>query len=227
MVHVTIVGTGERALTIAQLYSDYNIKINGYILEVTDLDIEAVTSPSIIFHNCTNVTIAPFFESLNRADIIVLAIPSYAIEYFINENYGLLSQNNKIVVDATNPISVQDDLFPTILHNAATLSNKSSIEQQQQNSNGDGVPNNTTTTTNSTIRWVKGLHDITTESMNQYNTVQTKNRIVSTTLCSKYPRALHHVQQFVENSLGLDVKIVPYRHYNKITFAPIDFASII
>jgi hypothetical protein len=206
-IRVTIVGTGEHAIALSQLFSNYNIKVNGYILEVTNPGIRSNGN----FHHFSGVTFAPLIESLIRADIVIIAIPATSLSTFFIDHIEILK--DKILVDTTNPSCNSTNTFCKNHKNEESLpriiatTTRRSIHDDDNNILYQRLP----------IRWVKGLNDFTSTDVVEYQNV-TSNYTLTTKLCSKYPRALDSVRKFAELSLGLDVKIVPFRHYPKFNY---------
>ena len=95
MVRVAIVGTGDLAYGLANLFRNNNCEWSGYTLEVTKPGSEQVGT----FHD-TGIPLQSFENSLTQADIFILAIPSRVLKSFLANH--LVSLKGKILVDATN-----------------------------------------------------------------------------------------------------------------------------
>jgi predicted dinucleotide-binding enzyme len=104
MMHCVIVGTGDMAHGLAHLYSNNKSAFSGHTLEVTKPGLEKSGS----FHN-TGVPLGKFSEALDRADIVILAIPASVLKRFVYENYPHL--RSKILVDVTNSSIPGEDLI--------------------------------------------------------------------------------------------------------------------
>jgi hypothetical protein len=61
----------------------------------------------------TFVSVEPYPDSLDNADIVILACPSYALEPFLIQNFSILREDC-IMVDITNPIKDKRDLKDAI-----------------------------------------------------------------------------------------------------------------
>lgn len=64
------------------------------------------------------------------------------------------------------------------------------------------------------VRWVKAFNDVGAID-GMVNKATSKDKIASK-MCSPYPDALKVVKNFAEESLGFDVKVVPYERYDDI-----------
>jgi len=103
MVRAVIIGTGDHAYGLAHLFSINDDNKN--FLEVTKK--QGLEAGGSYFHD-TNVSLADFDEALDRADIVILAIPAKILKFFVQENYAQLK--GKILVDATNSPHAGEDL---------------------------------------------------------------------------------------------------------------------
>ena len=75
MVRVAIIGTGDLAHGLAHLFKNNNTELSGNYLEVTKPGLELEDE----FHK-TGVKLSNFDDAVNRSDIVVLSIPSYALK---------------------------------------------------------------------------------------------------------------------------------------------------
>lgn len=107
MVRVAIIGTGDLAYGIAHLFQNNNSESSGNFLEVTKPGIKQEGT----LHD-TGVKIQDFDDVLDRANVLILAIPASALDTFL-ANYANRIQD-KILVDATNS-TVPDEDLNTIL----------------------------------------------------------------------------------------------------------------
>ena len=64
------------------------------------------------------------------------------------------------------------------------------------------------------VRWVKAFNDVGAID-GMVNKVHSKDKVAST-MCSPYPDVLRVVKNFAEESLGFDVRVVPYERYADI-----------
>lgn len=95
MVHVAIIGTGDLAYGLAHLFAINNSEVSGNKLEVTKPHLNKAGE----FHD-TGVPLTDFDDALVRADVLILAIPSYSLQDFMSAHGGKL--DGKILVDPTN-----------------------------------------------------------------------------------------------------------------------------
>ena len=95
---VVVVGTGDKAHGLANMYDLHSKKDGHYKVVFT----EPMPSKIIDPFDSDFITIEHFPECLATADVIILAIPSYALESFLISNFTLLKQGC-VLVDATNP----------------------------------------------------------------------------------------------------------------------------
>lgn len=212
MVNVTIVGTGDHAYGLSHLYN-----INNGVEEEVDEEAECggsknngknennrlvVTKPGLqshgLFHD-TGVEYANFDESLDSADIVILAIPSYAIKKFIKTYRARLS--NKILVDCTNSTKKSgDDLYSVLsmLSSSSRSSSRSSKTKKKSKKKYN-------------FKWVKGLNDFGAVDV----LLKKPNSKVKlpTKMCGPDDDALEMVKAFAEKSLGCVVKKIPFEHY--------------
>lgn len=73
------------------------------------------------------------------------------------------------------------------------------------------------------VRYVKAFHDINAVDLLLSHPFD-KTKVVST-MCSRYPDALAVVKSFAENSLGFDIKSIPYEAYSQITLRQESFGE--
>ncbi|CAB9526512.1 Metalloreductase STEAP4 [Seminavis robusta] len=104
MLHCAIVGTGDMAYGLAHLYSNNN-KFMLNTLEVTKPGLEMKEKRT--FHD-TGVSLGSFKEAIDRADIVILAIPAEALKGFVANYFQFL--RSKILVDVTNSSVRGEDL---------------------------------------------------------------------------------------------------------------------
>eukprot|EP00970_Alexandrium_tamarense_P004338 scaffold723_cov298-Alexandrium_tamarense.AAC.10 len=104
---VVVVGSGDKAHGLAHMY-ECNAHKESYDLVFT----EPLQAKKVAPFN-TFVSIESFPEALNNADICILAIPSYALETFLIQNFSLLKKDC-ILVDLTNANKDKKDLKSTI-----------------------------------------------------------------------------------------------------------------
>jgi predicted dinucleotide-binding enzyme len=204
MVCVTIIGTGDLAHGLAHLFF-VNNNNNGNSAVANDHYVQQshqllVTKPGLrpggagstnTFHE-TAVPLVDMNEGIARADVIVLAIPASALRLFLSEYQDRLQEGNKIVVDATNSPRRGQDVISILTKSSSS------------------PPNSTTTT----IQSVKAFHDI--GAVEALLDKPANKRKIPVQMCSNYPDALAVVRAFAEESLGLDVKVIPYQHYGQI-----------
>ncbi len=101
---VVVLGTGDKAHGLARMYDLHSSKRNGqYQLVFT----EPMPTKNIDPFDSDYVTIEHFPECLANADIVLIVIPSYAIDSFLIQNYTLLKEGC-VLVDATNPNGSKD-----------------------------------------------------------------------------------------------------------------------
>lgn len=100
---VVVVGTGNKATGLSKMYTLHSKKDGHYKLVFT----EPMPTKMMDSFDSDHVTIEHFPECLATADIVVILIPSYAIESFLVQNYTLLKEGC-ILVDATNPTGTKD-----------------------------------------------------------------------------------------------------------------------
>jgi predicted dinucleotide-binding enzyme len=174
VVRIAIIGTGDQAYGIAHIFSINNTKSSRNFLEVTKPNLASEGT----FHD-TGVPLTDFDAALERADIVILAIPSHALKEFVAHH--LLKLQDKILVDPTNGLPGED------LHSICSLLGN--------------------------VRWVKAFNDVGAVDLLSRKP-QSKTKIASM-MCSPYPESLKSVKAFAEQSLGFNVKILPYE---KITF---------
>lgn len=102
---VVVVGTGDKAHGLARMYECHAKKEGIYKLVFT----EPMPMKTFDPFSSGYVSIELFPDALANADIVILAIPSYAIEAFIAENFMLL-KNGCILVDLANSNKDKQDL---------------------------------------------------------------------------------------------------------------------
>jgi predicted dinucleotide-binding enzyme len=107
MVFVAIVGTGDAAHGLAHVFQNNNCESSGNSLRVTKPGFNRTED----FH-FTGVQVCDFVETVAQADILVLAIPSYALAGFIQKYLSLLQ--GKILVDPTNSWNANEDLYNVV-----------------------------------------------------------------------------------------------------------------
>jgi len=180
MVQAAIIGTGDMAHGLAHLFHNNNSQTSGNYLEVT--------KPSIhhkqVFHG-TGVPVETLENALEKADMVILAIPSHKLAGFISQHLSVL--RNKIIVDVTNSYRRREDVHGLL-----------GINDHQ-------------------IRWVKAFNDIGAVDV-LLDKPSYKNKI-TTKMCSSNEEALKVTKAFAEESLGLDVKVVPFERYDDIATA--------
>jgi predicted dinucleotide-binding enzyme len=205
MVCVTIIGTGDLAHGLAHLFYVNNNNGNGDTAVANDHYVQRshqllVTKPGLrpgatvgstsTFHE-TAVPLVDMNEGIARADVIVLAVPASALRLFLAEYHDRIKEGNKIVVDATNSPRRGQDVISILTKSSSP-------------------PNSTTTM----IQSVKAFHDI--GAVEALLDKPANKRKIPVQMCSNYPNALAVVRAFAEESLGLDVKVIPYQHYGQV-----------
>lgn len=175
MIHIAIIGTGDHAHGLAHLFSLFNTSPDAYRVEVTKPGLASVGT----FHE-TGVPLGTFRESLELADIVILAIPAKALASFADDHLEAL--RDKVIVDATNSSVRGEDISSILVHTS--------------------------------IQWVKAFNDI--GATDVLLEKPTSKHQIPVKMCSKYPDALALVQHFATESLGMQVKIIPYQHYGQI-----------
>jgi len=95
MVNCLVVGTGDMAHALAHVWKNNNID-NSNNLEVTKVGLK---QSGTTFHD-TGVPLVSLEDGLQRANIVVLAIPSGAVQSFVENHHSALT--DKAVVDITN-----------------------------------------------------------------------------------------------------------------------------
>ena len=100
---VVVVGSGDKAHGLAHMY-ECNAKKGCCDFIFTEPLPTQVYAPFNEY-----VSIEPFPEAIKNADIVILAIPSYAIESFLIQNFSLL-KDSCILVDLTNANKDKKDL---------------------------------------------------------------------------------------------------------------------
>lgn len=178
MTHVVIVGTGDEAFGLCSFFQNNNGAASGNSIHCTKKNLE-VAREGTYFHD-TGVRLANFYEAIEQADVVVLAIPAPALRVFIPENYSILK--DKILVDPTNSSVRGEDLRELL-----------SVTD---------------------VRWVKAFNDIGAID-GLVNKTSSKDKIPAK-MCSPDPEALNVVKKFAEESLGMNVKVVPYERYADI-----------
>jgi predicted dinucleotide-binding enzyme len=108
MVRVAIVGTGDAAHGLARIFTNNNSRSSGNTLEVTKPGFNRTED----FH-LTGIQVRDFYKTLERADVVILAIPAYALEGFIRTYMSLLQ--GKILVDPTNSWKDDEDLHTFVV----------------------------------------------------------------------------------------------------------------
>ena len=88
---------------LARMYDLHSTKDDHYKLVFT----EPMPTKMLDSFDSNYVTIEHFPECLANADIIVIVIPSYAMQSFLIQNYTLLKEGC-VLVDATNPTGTKD-----------------------------------------------------------------------------------------------------------------------
>lgn len=106
---VIVVGTGDKAHGLANMYES-NAKRGSVDLVFT----EPIPTKSYAPFN-QYVSVEPYPEALERADIVILAIPAYALENFLVRNFSLVKDNNITLVDLTNEDASKKDLKATMV----------------------------------------------------------------------------------------------------------------
>jgi predicted dinucleotide-binding enzyme len=175
MVRVAIVGTGDQAHGIARIFSISNTESSGNFLEVTKPNLTRFGT----FHD-TDVPLTDFDDALERADIVILAIPSDVLQDFVAQHSAKL--HDKILVDPTNGLPGDD--LNSICSNRAN------------------------------VRWVKAFNDVGAVGL-LLRKPESKTKIASM-MCSPFQESLESVKAFAEQSLGFDVKILPYEKFSSI-----------
>jgi len=100
---VVFVGCGDKAHGFARMHDLHSNKHGKYQLVFT----EPMPTKPIDPFDSDYVTIEHFPECLANADIVVIVIPSYAIDSFLIQNYTLLKEGC-VLVDATNRTGTKD-----------------------------------------------------------------------------------------------------------------------
>ena len=119
MVHTIIVGTGDMAHALCHLFKNHNYKPSKNSLYVTKPGLsDRLWKKGYTFHD-TEVPFVDIDSALTHADIVILAIPAYALKGFVGENYKNLK--DKILVDITNSSIPGEDL-QAWTHRTATVS---------------------------------------------------------------------------------------------------------
>ena len=99
-----IVGTGNQAHGLAHLFNINNSIVSGNGLEVTKEHISLSKGEHIPFHN-SGVLVSKFEDAIDRADIIILAIPAHAVSSFLHYHQSkFLKKEGK---DVTTKIIVE------------------------------------------------------------------------------------------------------------------------
>ena len=101
---VVVVGTGDKARGLANMYQ-CNASKDIYQFVLTE---PLPTRPLKPFNEY--VSVEDFPAALEKADVIILAIPSYAIKSFLVKTFSLLKEGC-ILVDATNDNQHKEDLM--------------------------------------------------------------------------------------------------------------------
>lgn len=192
MVRVAIIGTGDLAYGLAHLYSINNTASSTHVLEVTKPNL----NKDGFFHD-TDVPLTDFDDAMVRADVLVFAIPSVALEDFVAAHERKLT--NKILVDATNSFRKDEDLSSALKKVSGT---------DHEDSGSEGSPHK------SGVRWIKAFNDIGAVDV-LLRKPGDKSRVVSK-MCANDPGALETVKGFVEESMGFDIKVVPIEQYEVI-----------
>ena len=102
-IKVVVVGCGDKAHGLSRMYDLHANKMGQYQLVFTEPMPTKIIDP----FDSDYVTIEHFPECLANADIVVIAIPSYAMDSFLIQNYTLLKEGC-VLVDATNPTGTKD-----------------------------------------------------------------------------------------------------------------------
>jgi predicted dinucleotide-binding enzyme len=182
-----MIGAGDLGHGLCHVYK-YNVeKDTNYTLEVTE-PLKA-KKPTIAagetFHD-TSVPVVHLDESIDLADILVLAIPPYALQSFITENLEALKSG--IVVDCTNSSNPGEDV--------------------------KGVLESIVGYHSSDVRWVKAFND-TGAGQLLSQTVTLKSKF-TTKICGSDPDAVETVKDLAEKAFGFDVKVVPLDFYDSL-----------
>jgi len=111
MVRVAIIGTGDQAYALCHLFKNNNSESSGNFLEVTKPGLEKCG----VFHD-TGIPLVTLEDAVARADIVILAIPSFALKSLVSKHITLLK--DKILVDPTNSSVRGEDL-----HSILTVTN--------------------------------------------------------------------------------------------------------
>ena len=107
MKKVVIVGSGDKAHGLAHMYECHARK-ECWNLVFTEPLSTRVYTPFNKF-----VSVEPYPQSLENADVVMLAIPSYALEIFLVQNFSIL-KDSCILVDLTNAKKDKRDLKKTL-----------------------------------------------------------------------------------------------------------------
>ena len=105
---VVVVGTGDKAHGLAHMYES-NAKRGSVDLVFT----EPLPTKSYAPFN-QYVSVEPYPEALECADIVIIAIPAYALANFLVRNFSLVKDNNITLVDLTNEDASKKDLEATM-----------------------------------------------------------------------------------------------------------------
>jgi len=103
MVQVAIVGTGDMSHGLSHLYSNNNSYTSGNYLTVTKPGVHHKQ----LFHS-TGVPVETLENAIEKADIVILAIPASQLQNFLIANLTVL--RSKILVDVTNSYYEGEDI---------------------------------------------------------------------------------------------------------------------
>eukprot|EP00804_Cyclotella_cryptica_P002900 CCRYP_021006-RA/>CCRYP_021006-RA protein AED:0.23 eAED:0.23 QI:80/1/1/1/1/1/3/1097/156 len=91
---IVVVGTGDKAHGMANMYECYANKEHFTMVFTEPLQSKKMTA----FND--SVSVEPFPKAIEACDICILAIPDYAMEMFLIQNFSLM--NDSIMIDLTN-----------------------------------------------------------------------------------------------------------------------------
>jgi hypothetical protein len=204
MTRVAIIGTGDLAYGLAHLYSIYNSATSGNILEVTKPNLGREGT----FHD-TGVPLTDFDDALVRADVLILAIPSMALQDFVMAHKGKLQ--GKVLVDATNSYRSGQDLA-TILQSSAGTS-KAFMDPAEDNEFVE-FHKSLGLDKEREICWVKAFNDVGAIDM-LLRKPNAKAKVLSK-MCSSNKAALEMFKSFAETSMGFNIRVVPIEQYDVV-----------
>lgn len=105
---VVVVGTGDKAHGIANMFECNATKNEDYEIVFTEPLRTRSANTAPIFQQAS-AKIESFPEALEDADIVILAIPSNALQPFLVKNFSIF-KDECVVVDATNAMTHKQDL---------------------------------------------------------------------------------------------------------------------